>query len=250
MAAPASRAVLGRRAGGGGAMLLALALRLPLLPVPLTPALGVELIPVTLFEEPRERRRISGEVVVGLAMTAAGRAEPAAPGRLAVELPPARGLRLCGRLESRDGTYFAWFDEPVGDRAGPVELELRRTRALPLPRREPPFLAVLVYLAQRCDGRVQTLLPATPRGSGPSAPPPSRVSVLVNSGGMAATLVVPRPSGPPRRTPCRTLEGDDLVVFDSSCEVELEPGSRVADAFLELRRGVSVTRHPLGPQGP
>ncbi len=211
-------------------------------------ATAAEIVAVTLHEEKRERRPVSGRPIVGVVLRPAGGALPQSAGRLSVELPPAAGLRLCGRIESRDGSYFAWFDEPAGGRAGPIVLELRRPRPLPLPRRPPPFLAVLVYLAERCSGRAHELLPVSPP-EGPGAGR-RRLELFVNSAGMAATLVVPRPGGPPLRSPCPPVDGDDLVVFDRICGLELEPGAGFGDSFLELRRGVSISRHPLGRQGP
>lgn len=218
-----------------------------------------EIVPVTLLEQTRDRAATSGfrpvarNAVVGLTL-GGGDGAPLRPlDRLGVVLPEAPEPRLCGRLESRDGSYFAWFDEPRGGRRGPVVLKLRRPRAVPVPTKDAEFLAVLVYLAERCDGGPRRILAVTPAEVGPPATgatgAPRRLTALVSSGRSAATLVVPGGDGRPHRAACRSLATDDLVVFDKVCTIELAESAGLAEAYVELRSGTVVDRVPLRPPG-
>lgn len=185
---------------------------------------------------------VSGEVRVGVVWGSTSGPTETAPLSLHVRLPERGPRRLCVRLTSRDGRYRAegsvlLTDDQKGDTV--VALPTRYGDHLSK-KRDETYLAPMVTLGddEHCRGKVQAILAAHWGDSDPGG----KITVLVNSGGLATSLSYSAPQGRGRKE-CQALKGTQLLAFDTACELEMVPGMQ--DLVIERHEFSDVLRVPL-----
>jgi hypothetical protein len=152
------------------------------------------------------------------------------PDRLVVELPAAKGWRLCVNIESRDGRYRAELEYSLaGAPGGLTQLQVPTRYAGDLRRYRARELAVLAFVAVSCPGKIERIVPASWGGKSEKA---IGLTILINSRGDEVEVVDPRNS---RTFSCKQAIGDSHLAYDKECVVPPSVGAGNIDLLLSRK---------------